>query len=101
MFYYKVDCWVPPRSGFDIVKKNQAFEFIKSIADKLSTGSAEKIEELLNDLKKNSEGLVLKTFTLESDSLVHSPEAEFLEEIQKEYPEAKIASWDQIEEPAI
>jgi len=97
MYYYKVDCWIPPRSGFDLARKNKAFHFFESVANKLSGDKAEKILSYINEFKKQSEGLVLKTFMMESDKQVFDPEKEFMGEVKKEYPEAKLAHWELLE----
>jgi hypothetical protein len=99
MYYYKVDCWVPPKSGFDIQKKNQAFNFIEELANKLPDGSGKKIKEYLEGFREESKGMVLKSLTLESDTPVGDPEIEFMEAIIKESPEARIANWELIDAP--
>jgi hypothetical protein len=101
VYYYKVDCWVPPRSGFDLIQKNQARDFIFSIADRMSERNGKRIKQYLNRFEEESKGFVLKTFTLESDKFVTDPEKEFLGEINKKYPEAKIAHWKVIDAPII
>ena len=101
MYHYRVDCWVPPSSGFDLVQKNQARKFIESIADRMSEENGKKIKTYLEMFEKESEGMVLKTFTLESDSSVTDPEKEFLAEIDKRYPGAKLAYWEVTDAPII
>jgi len=101
MYYYKVDCWIPPRSGFDIAKKNQAFSFIESIAEKLNEEKGETIKSYVEEFKEQSKGLVLKTFTLESDDFVLDPEKEFMNEVRKESPDAKLAYWELIDAPVL
>jgi len=101
MYYYKVDCWVPPRSGFDIARKNQVFSFIESIADKLSDGKGDTIRSYLKEFREQSDGYVLRTFTLESDTPVIDPEKEFMGEIRKEVPEARMSNWELLDAPVV
>jgi hypothetical protein len=93
MYYYRVECWVAPKSGFDLVEKNKAFRFIESIAEKLVDDAKEKILAYLEGFKGHTNGMVLKTFNLESDSKVRDPEKELMAEIRKNSPEAVLADW--------
>lgn len=101
MYYYKVDCWIPPRSGYDLMKKNKALQFIESIADTLSDKKKEKFKELLKNFEDQSDGMIIKTFILESDKPVIAPKNEFLKEIKKECPQAKLSSWELLSDPVI
>jgi len=96
LFTYRVDCWVRPRSGFDLAKKNSSLSFIKKFATTFEGPFNNTFKDLISSFEKVSEGYVIKSLKLESDSLVTSLEKELLPEIQKEYPEAKIISWSML-----
>jgi hypothetical protein len=96
-YKYLVQCWITPRSGFDIVKKNRITELFRSIiADTFSDDKH--AEESVKNFERSHEGLVLEPLVVESDTVIVDAEKEILPEIQKTYPGAIIFSCEKIPE---
>lgn len=75
MYQYRIDCWVPPKSGFDLAKKAQFVSTIQSIFESMEADSPEQVEELRNTFNKfleEGEGCVLDTIVIETDTPINS-----------------------------
>jgi len=95
VFTYKVDCWVKPHSGFDIATKNKSFDIIKRSSPEKNP-LKNLLTNFLSDFEREGKNLVIKSFVLESDSIVTNIYKEILPEIQKKNPEASIISWSML-----
>ena len=85
-YTYEVYCWVKPHTGFDLATKNDIFTKIK----KESTPS---IRRAVSKFEKKGEGLVIKVFIVESDSIIINAKRHLLPVIKKSSPEAEIIDW--------
>ena len=88
---YLVQCWITPRSGFDIVKKNRVLEFFRSVVSE-ALSDEYRAEESIRNFEESHEGLILEPIIVESDTEVMNAQKEILPEIQKVYPGAVIFS---------
>lgn len=108
-YKYLLVCWVRPRSGYDLARKNRVMKLIKEILSLESFKDIakdmfpedieitdEKLQDGLNRFEKLHDGMVIEPFIMESDTLVKDPEKELLPEIQKDHPEATIFSFKMI-----
>jgi serine phosphatase RsbU (regulator of sigma subunit) len=98
VFKYVVHCWVHPRSGFDLVKKNRVMELFRSVMED-AFDEDDEVERAVKKFEKSHEGLVLERICMESDTEIIDIQKEVLPVIQKEYPDATIFSCDLIAEP--
>jgi hypothetical protein len=92
MYAYKVDCWVRPRSGFDLAKKTQSFQTMKKEASKIHSSFKIIMGKMIEAFEDMGDGCVIKSFMIETDSIINDAGKEILHEIKKEYPEAKLIS---------
>jgi hypothetical protein len=91
LFTYRVDCWVPPKSGFDLAEQNHFMrEFKKAIKTLLSKNKP--FQSALENFGKNHAGMVLESVIIESDKMYEDNEEEIISEIKKKYRGAIIIS---------
>jgi len=88
---YLVQCWIAPKSGFDIVKKNRIMEFFRSVAYEVLSGEKH-AEESIKSFEESHEGMILEPLIVESDVEIIGVQKELLPEIRKTYPGAIIFS---------
>ena len=102
MYQYKINCWVPPKSGKDLIKKN---EFIKLVNDTILSMKEEYSPEINNikgsfdEFINKGDGYVMETITIESDTPVQSIlecEQKILPLIQQKSPYAKLVGCTQV-----
>lgn len=91
IYRYRVDCWVPPRSGFDLAEFHNATERIKK-ALKVLFGKETATERAVDVFNSGHEGMVLESLVVESDKPFKENEKEIKQSIQKRFPEAEIIS---------
>jgi hypothetical protein len=87
MRLYTILFWAYPKSGFDIIKKNDILKLFREIAGEALSGDPDLINKLLQ-FESEHEGLVLYNETIESNTEIVDPEIEVMPTIQKAYPEA-------------
>ena len=91
LFTYRVDCWVPPKSGFKLAEQNRFLrEFKKAIKALLSDN--EPFQNALENFGKNHEGMILESVIIESDKMYEDNEEEIILEIKKKHPGAIVVS---------
>ena len=94
-FKYLVQCWVRPRSGFELARKNRVIKIIKeAMTDTFK--ESELIEKLVKQFEETHDGLIPEPFFAETDSEVTDPEREIMPEIWKDYPEAIFIKYEPI-----
>lgn len=92
---YLVQCWVHPSSGKDLIDKNRVLEEMRTFLGHVFTDER-KLEEGLKQFETEVDGLVLHPFFMKTHCPVTNPEAEFMERIWRNHPEAKFASCQEI-----
>lgn len=88
MRLYTILFWAHPKSGFDVIKKNDILKLFREIAGDVLSSDPTLINKLLQ-FEIEHEGLVLYSETLESDRSIIDPEVEVMPIIRQAYPEAK------------
>lgn len=96
LYRYRVDCWVPPRSGFDLAEFHEATRRIKQ-ALKVLFGLGTATEHAVNAFSSGHEGMVLESLVIESDKPFKENEKEIKQGIQKRFPGAEIVSHQMID----
>ena len=94
---YLVQCWITPRTGFDLAKKNRIMSLFKSIMEETFPEDVN-VEDAMRKFSESHDGLILEPLVIESDTEIVDPKKEVLPEIQKKYPEAVIFSCEKIPE---
>ena len=97
MYRYLVQCWIRPRSGFDLSRKNLIMEMFREIMVN-SYPNDEELNKAVKAFEKESEGLIVEPLVIETDHEIMNCEEELMPEIRKNYPEAKMLSWDKVPE---
>ena len=91
LYRYRVDCWVNPKSGFELAEQNTfMFKFKKLIGELFSNNPP--FQKAISSFSKNYEGMVLQSLIIESDKLYEENEEEIVAEVKKKYLEAIIVS---------
>ena len=96
MYQYRIDCWVPPKSGWDLLKKNEFIKTVESTFESMEEDQPEKTEEikqLFNKFIEEGEGYVLDTIIIESDTPIQSInecEQKIMPLIRQKNPYAKL-----------
>lgn len=96
-FKYLVQCWITPRSGFDIIKKNRIMEFFRAVVSEALSDES-RVAESIKKFEESHEGLILEPLIIESDMEIVGVQRELLPEIRKTYPGAVIFSCNRISE---
>ena len=96
-YKYLVQCWITPRSGFDLARKSRITELFRALM-RDTFDSDEKLEQSIKKFEESHNGLILEPLVIESDTEVKDPEKEFLDDIHAKYPEAKIFSIERMPE---
>jgi len=95
MYRYSVLCWIAPKSGHQVINRNKLMErFREELANKYPNN--EDIEKAVDRFDLNNDGMVLKSFVLDSDAEITDCATELMPEIFKEHPEAKLLMWERI-----
>jgi len=91
LYRYRVDCWVNPKSGFELAEQNTFMaRFKKVIGDLFSNNPP--FQTAIDSFGKRYDGMVLQSFIIESDKMYEDNEEEIVTEIRKKVPEAIIIS---------
>jgi hypothetical protein len=96
LYRYRVDCWVPPRSGFDLAEFHDATRRIKQ-ALKILFGRGTATERAVDAFSSGHEGMILESLVIESDKPFKDNETEIKQGIQKRFPGAEIISHQMID----
>lgn len=97
VYKYLVQCWITPRTGFDLAKKSHIMQLFKSIMEETFPDDV-KVEDAVKRFAESHDGLILEPLVIESDTEVIDFQKEILPEIQKTYPEATIFSCEKMPE---
>lgn len=89
MHYYLAQCWIRPRSGFDLTHKNILLQEFREKLGEAFPGD-KRVLKALKTFENKYDGMVLKDFIAESDTVVQNSVKEILPEIRKDYPEAEL-----------
>lgn len=96
MYRYRVDCWIPPKSGFDLADFHKATKKIKT-ALKVLFGEGTNTDRALDAFNKGHEGMVLESLVIESDKRFEDNLDEIKDGIEKRFPGAIIVSHQMLE----
>ncbi len=91
IYTYRIDCWVTPKSGFDLAKQNKFYDKFKSIIKALFSENPA-FQIALDNFHNNHDGMVLDSFIIETDQLYEDNEKEILAKIEEEHPGAIMIS---------
>lgn len=91
LYRYRVDCWIPPRSGFDLAEFHDATRRIKH-ALKILFGRGVATERAVEAFSSGHSGMVLESLIIESDKPFEKNVEEIEQGIQKRFPGAEIVS---------
>jgi hypothetical protein len=91
LYTYRIDCWVPPKSGFDLARQNKFFDKFKSVIKALFSDN-QSFQIALDTFGQNHEGMVLDSFIIETDKLYEDNKTEILSKIEEEHPGAIVIS---------
>lgn len=91
VYRYRIDCWVNPKSGFELAEQNSFMVKFKSLVKDLFSNNPP-FQEAVDKFGKNYEGMVLQSLTVETDKPYEEAEEEIITEIKKKLPEAIIVS---------
>lgn len=90
-YTYRVDCWVNPKSGFELAKQNKFLDRFKKVIRALFSEN-KSFQSALDTFGKSYEGMVLESLIIETDQIYEDNQQEIESEIKKKYPEATIIS---------
>jgi len=96
MYRYLVQCWIKPKSGFDLARTNKIMQVFKESMEESFPPNEELGEELgkiVKKFEKASDGYVLEPLVLESTKEVTDFDKQLMPKILEEYPEAKLLTW--------
>ena len=91
IYRYRVDCWVPPKSGFDLADFHVATKRIQE-ALKVLFGQNDRVMAALKNFSKGHEGYIVESLVIESDKPYEDNIEEIKEGIQERFPGAEIIS---------
>jgi hypothetical protein len=91
VYRYRVDCWVYPKSGFELAEQNSFMFKFKKLVREFCSGNLP-FQKAIDNFGNSFEGMVLQSFIIESDKLYEENEEEVLAEIKKKIPEAIVVS---------
>ena len=91
LYTYRVDCWVNPKSGFELAKQNKFLARFKKVVRALFSEN-QPFQSALDKFGKNYEGMVLESLIIETDQMYEDLESEIVAEIKNKHPEAIIIS---------
>ena len=87
---YLVDCWIRPRSGFDLREHNMMLSFVRDMFSSFDSENGTDLSEKMEVVDKQHEGMVIHTFTVDLDKKIIDYEKDVLAEIRKNYHEAEL-----------
>lgn len=91
MYCYKVDCWIPPSSGKDIIRKNKVIRLMKKAAQNVFPNDHD-IHEAIERYNKTHENMILESFLVESDTEIKNYEKEIMPKLLQTFSTAKFVS---------
>jgi len=92
---YLVQCWVHPTSGEELIDRNVTMREFKEFLGHVFTDD-DALMEGLRRFEKEVDGFVLKPFFVKTFHEVNDPGVEFIPQIRMKYPEARLASCQEI-----
>jgi hypothetical protein len=91
---YLLDCWIRPRSGFDLRDHNLMLSVVHDMFSSFDLENGTNISETIEDnIDKKYDGMVIHTFTIKSDKTPINIETDLLPQIKKDYPEAELITY--------
>lgn len=96
IFRYRIFCWVPPKSGFDLAEHNMYLNQIEKTIPMLFNGNKE-IEDIFQEIKEKYDNMVLEVFVIDSDKKFEENREEIIKKVQEKYPGAKIVHYEMID----
>jgi len=100
MYQYLVQCWITPKSGFDLARTNRIMQVFKKNMEEFFPDN-EDLGEIVKKFEKESEGFVLEPLVLESTKEVTDCEKQLMPKILEEYPGAKLLTWRRMTDEVI
>lgn len=94
IYKYYVDCWVNPKSGFDLAEFSKATKKIKKIVGKLF--NFHQPEKIIDKFRSGHENMVIERLVIMSDKPYEDNIEEINEKIQKQFPGAEIISYQEL-----
>lgn len=93
-YKYLVLCWVPPKSGFELMTKHTIIENLRkelkeNVIDEKSD-LIQHIDSFINNFISEYNGLVIDMIPMESNEIITDPEKQLLPEIKKNIPDAEL-----------
>lgn len=96
VFRYRVFCWIPPKSGFDLAEHNKYLSQIKKTIPILFNGNKE-IEDIFNSINEKYKGMILETLVIDSDERYEDNVEEIESEVQRKYPGSIIVHHEMVD----
>lgn len=96
---YMVQCWVRPRSGFDLVRKNKILASFRQAAEG-TIGDPESVSRAIALFEKDHEGMVLEPLIIDIPSGCSDPAIKLLKIARTKYPEAVLSTWEEVTVPS-
>jgi len=88
MHKYLVECWIYPKSGFDLARKNRIMQLFKEMLSE-EVPDQDALDRAVERFEREHEGMILEPMVIESDKELEDVERELMPEILRKYPEAK------------
>jgi hypothetical protein len=96
---YIVQCWIRPRSGFDLVRKNKVITSFRHAAEG-TLGDPESVGRAITLFEKDHEGMVLEPLIIELPISCRDPASELIKRARTKYPEAELSTWEEVTVPS-
>jgi hypothetical protein len=93
---YMVQCWIRPRSGFDLARKSRILASFRQAAEG-TLADAEAVGRAISMFERDHEGMVLEPVIIDIPRVGKDPGADLIKIARKKYPEAILSTWEQIE----
>lgn len=91
VYRYRIDCWVNPKSGFELAEQNTFMSKFKKLVRDLFANNPP-FQEAIDKFGAKYEGMVLQSLIIETDKTYEESEKEIIKEIKRKIPEAIIIS---------
>lgn len=94
LYQYQVNCWIHPKSGFDLSNYHKVSKKITAAMKSLfnDEDSEDYVEEAINELSRKHEGMILIPLIVDSDKPYEKNTKEIERGIKKKFPDAIIDS---------
>lgn len=90
---YMVQCWIRPRSGFDLARKNQVINTFRQAAEG-TLGDSESVGRAIALFEKDHEGMVLEPLIVDLPDNCPNPKEALIKAARTKYPEAELSTWE-------